>query len=105
LDIGLLLLRLTVELTLVGGWHTLQAEVRNKDFSGSDPLRRLQRVRLLTSPFDTLSFRLLASNHAAVTWIRVPFRERGFRRMTISTSRSSVVRKCINRSTEKPSSR
>jgi hypothetical protein len=33
-----------------------------------------------------------SENHAAVTRIRAPLRERGLRRMTISTSRSSAVR-------------
>jgi hypothetical protein len=41
---------------------------------------------------------------AATTLIRAAFRERGFRRITISTSWSSAVKRFIRRSTEKPSS-
>ena len=41
---------------------------------------------------------------AAVTRTRPALRDRGFRRITISTSRSSAVRKFISRSTENPSS-
>jgi ABC-type glycerol-3-phosphate transport system substrate-binding protein len=44
------------------------------------------------------------SVQAAVTLMRAAGRERGFFRMTISTSRSSAVRNVISRSTEKPSS-
>ena len=43
-------------------------------------------------------------NYAATTVIRPAFRERGFRRITISTSWSSAVKRFIRRSTEKPSS-
>jgi hypothetical protein len=42
--------------------------------------------------------------HAATTLIRPAFRERGFRRITISTSWSSAVNRFIKRSTEKPAS-
>jgi hypothetical protein len=38
--------------------------------------------------------------HAATTLIRPAFRERGFRRITISTSWSSAVNRFIRRSTE-----
>jgi hypothetical protein len=41
---------------------------------------------------------------AATTEIRATARDRGFLRMTISTSWSSAVRNVISRSTEKPSS-
>ena len=41
---------------------------------------------------------------AATTRICAAGRERGFLRMTISTSRSSAVRKVISRSTENPAS-
>jgi hypothetical protein len=41
-------------------------------------LRHLQRLRLLALPFGLLSFRFLASNHAALTRIRASPRERGF---------------------------
>jgi hypothetical protein len=44
------------------------------------------------------------SDHAATTLIRPPFRERGLRRITISTSWSSAVSRFIKRSTEKPAS-
>lgn len=43
------------------------------------------------------------TGYAAVTRIRAALRERGFRRMSISTSRSSAVRKFISLSTENPS--
>lgn len=44
------------------------------------------------------------TGHEATTLIRPVFRERGFRRITISTSWSSAVNRFIRRSTEKPSS-
>jgi hypothetical protein len=44
------------------------------------------------------------AGYAATTEIRAAVRERGFFRITISTSWSSAVRNVINRSTEKPSS-
>ncbi len=44
------------------------------------------------------------SAQAATTLIRAAFRDRGFFRMTISTSWSSAVSRFIRRSTEKPAS-
>jgi hypothetical protein len=44
------------------------------------------------------------SHYAATTLIRPALRDRGFRRITISTSRSSAVNRFISRSTEKPAS-
>ena len=44
-------------------------------------------------------------NWAPVTTILAALFDRGFFLITISTSRSSALRKCISRSTEKPSNR
>ena len=44
------------------------------------------------------------ASQAATTLIRPAFRERGFRRITISTSWSTAVKKFIRRSTENPAS-
>ena len=46
----------------------------------------------------------VCQDYAATTLIRPAFRERGFRRITISTSWSSAVNRFIRRSTEKPAS-
>ena len=67
-------------------------------------LRRLEpcfalRLQALHSRTQHLSV------HAAVTKILASFRDLGFLRITISTSRSSAVIKFINRSTENPSRR
>ena len=47
---------------------------------------------------------MAAVAQAATTVIRPPFRERRFRRITISTSWSTAVNRFIRRSTEKPAS-
>ena len=67
--------------------------------------RCLAAVNDLRRPRAALGFRGIGScAQAATTLIRPAFRERGFRRMTISTSWSSAVNRFISRSTEKPTS-
>ena len=55
-------------------------------------------------PIATRSPLVPGAGHAATTLMRAAARERGFLRMTISTSRSSALSSVISRSTEKPSS-
>ena len=53
---------------------------------------------------DILLDRSFVEDYAATTLIRPVFRDRGFRRITISTSWSTAVSRFIKRSTEKPAS-
>jgi hypothetical protein len=64
---------------------------------------RLQRI-CAAAERAWVSKASVARTQAATTLIRAVFRERGFRRITISTSWSSAVNRFIKRSTEKPAS-
>ena len=72
------------------------ALARNRD-ADADCERAAPSRSAVSEPLEVLT-------QAATTLIRPAFRERGFRRITISTSWSSAVNRFIRRSTEKPAS-
>ena len=61
-------------------------------------------VKVYRSHKDILRKSFGGESYAATTLIRPAFRERGFCRITISTSWSSAVKRFMRRSTENPAS-
>jgi hypothetical protein len=83
-------------------WRT-DARIANLEIGDLNDAIRENRVLWLAT--HNRQRCLIRRIYAAVTKILAALREAGFRRMTISMSRPSAVRKFMSRSTENPSSR
>ena len=87
--------------------HAKQTERRSSLWGLVDERREHRNspnVRIIGNTAYPLYPTVRSRTHAATTLIRAAFRERGFRRITISTSWSSAVKRFIRRSTENPAS-
>lgn len=70
--------------------------------ASSPPRNNMKRIRQITKGWERQT---TWDNWGPVTTILAALFDRGFFLITISTSRSSALRKCISRSTENPSNR